>query len=96
MKKISIIIPVYNTAKYLKRCLDSVLAQSYKDFEMVIINDGSTDNSEQIINEYKDKYPDLIRYYNKPITGVASTRNFGIVMRIRVSCDDPQIKKVRY
>ena len=42
MKKISIIIPVYNTAKYLKRCLDSVLAQSYKDFEMVIINDGST------------------------------------------------------
>ena len=72
MKKISIIIPVYNTAKYLKRCLDSVLAQSYKDFEMVIINDGSTDNSEQIINEYKDKYPDLISYYNK------STRNFGI------------------
>ena len=65
MKKISIIIPVYNTAKYLKRCLDSVLAQSYKDFEMVIINDGSTDNSEQIINEYKDKYPDLISYYNK-------------------------------
>ena len=62
MKKISIIIPVYNTAKYLKRCLDSVLAQSYKDFEMVIINDGSTDNSEQIINEYKDKYPDLISY----------------------------------
>ena len=78
MKKISIIIPVYNTAKYLKRCLDSVLAQSYKDFEMVIINDGSTDNSEQIINEYKDKYPDLISYYNKPNTGVASTRNFGI------------------
>ena len=55
MKKISIIIPVYNTAKYLKRCFDSVLVQSYKDFEMVIINDGSTDNSEQIINEYKDK-----------------------------------------
>ena len=71
MKKISIIIPVYNTAKYLKRCLDSVLAQSYKDFEMVIINDGSTDNSEQIINEYKDKYPDLISYYNKPNTVVA-------------------------
>ena len=50
MKKISIIIPVYNTAKYLKRCFDSVLAQNYKDFEMVIINDGSTDNSEQIIS----------------------------------------------
>ena len=78
MKKISIIIPVYNTAKYLKRCFDSVLAQSYKDFEMVIINDGSTDNSEQIINEYKNKYPDLISYYSKPNTGVASTRNFGI------------------
>ena len=61
MKKISIIIPVYNTAKYLKRCFDSVLSQSYKDFEMVIINDGSTDNSEQIINEYKEE--ELLRIF---------------------------------
>lgn len=78
MKKISVIIPVYNTEKYLKRCLDSVIAQEYKDLELVIINDGSTDNSEQLINEYKTKYPELISYYNKENTGVADTRNFGI------------------
>ena len=78
MKKISVIIPVYNTEKYLKRCLDSVIAQEYKDLELVLINDGSTDNSEQLINEYKTKYPELISYYNKENTGVADTRNFGI------------------
>ena len=78
MKKISVIIPVYNTEKYLKRCFDSVIAQEYKDLELVIINDGSTDNSEQLINEYKTKYPELISYYNKENTGVADTRNFGI------------------
>ena len=78
MKKVSIIIPVYNTEKYLKRCFDSVIAQEYENLELVIINDGSIDNSEQIINEYKNKYPDLIRYYSKENTGVADTRNYGI------------------
>lgn len=78
MKKISIIIPVYNTEKYLRKCFDSVINQSYKNIEMVIINDGSKDNSEKIINEYKDKYPEIVSYYSKENTGVADTRNFGI------------------
>lgn len=78
MKKISVIIPVYNTEKYLKRCFDSVIEQNYPNLELVIINDGSNDNSEFIIKEYKDKYPDLISYYKKENTGVADTRNFGI------------------
>lgn len=78
MKKISIIIPVYNAEKYLNKCLDSVLEQSYLDIEIVVINDGSTDGSEEIINKYKDKYPELINYYSKENTGVADTRNFGI------------------
>ena len=78
MKKISVIIPVYNTEKYLRKCFDSVINQSYKNIEMVIINDGSKDNSEKIINEYKNKYPDIISYYSKGNTGVADTRNFGI------------------
>ncbi len=78
MKKISVIIPVYNTEKYLRRCFDSVIAQDYKNLEIVIINDGSEDNSEQIINEYKNKYPELISYYKKENSGVADTRNFGI------------------
>ncbi|MFR1776844.1 MAG: glycosyltransferase family 2 protein [Clostridia bacterium] len=78
MKKISVIIPVYNTEKYLKRCFDSVIEQNYPNVELVIINDGSKDNSEIIIKEYKDKHPDLISYYKKDNTGVADTRNFGI------------------
>lgn len=78
MKKISVVIPVYNTEKYLKRCFDSVIEQNYPNLELVIINDGSKDNSEIIIKEYKDKYPNLISYYKKENTGVADTRNFGI------------------
>ena len=78
MKKISVIIPVYNTEKYLKRCFDSVIEQDYQNLELVIINDGSKDNSELIIKEYKEKYPNLISYYKKENTGVADTRNFGI------------------
>jgi len=53
--KVSIIVPVYNTSKYLHRCLDSVLNQTYKDFECICINDGSTDNSLEILEEYKRK-----------------------------------------
>ena len=78
MKKISVIIPVYNTEKYLRKCFDSVINQNYPNMEMVIINDGSKDNSEKIINEYKNKYPEIISYYSKENTGVADTRNFGI------------------
>ncbi len=78
MKKISVIIPVYNTEKYLRRCLNSVIEQNYPNLELVIINDGSKDNSESIIQEYKTKYPDLISYYKKENTGVADTRNFGV------------------
>lgn len=78
MKKVSIIIPVYNAEKYLKRCIDSVIDQEYYDLEIVLINDGSTDNSEKIMNEYKNKYPNLINCYSKENTGVADTRNFGI------------------
>ena len=78
MKKVSIIIPVYNAEKHLKRCIDSVIDQEYSDLEIILINDGSTDDSEKIMNEYKNKYPNLINCYSKENTGVADTRNFGI------------------
>ena len=54
--KISIIIPVYNVEKYLRECLDSILAQSYKDFEIILVDDGSTDSSGNICDEYSMKY----------------------------------------
>ena len=53
--KVSVIIPVYNTEKYLNDCLDCILGQSLIDTEIICVNDGSTDNSLEILNEYKDK-----------------------------------------
>lgn len=53
MSKVSIIIPVYRTEKYLRDCLNSCLAQSFTDFEIVVVNDGSPDNSQEILDEYQ-------------------------------------------
>jgi glycosyltransferase involved in cell wall biosynthesis len=71
MPKVSVTIPVYNGAAYLKEAIDSVLAQTYKDFEAIVVNDGSTDNSEEILKSYGDK----IRYYYQENRGLANTRN---------------------
>lgn len=78
LKKLSVIIPVYNGEKTLKRCIESVLKQKDEDIEIVLINDGSTDMSDKIIQEYKGKNPKIISYYKKKNTGVADTRNYGI------------------
>lgn len=77
MKKISIIMPVFNKEKYLKRCLESVLSQSYNCFEVLIINDGSTDSSEKIIEKFMEK-DKRIRYFYQENTGVSSARNLGL------------------
>ena len=73
---VSVIIPVYNSSKYLKECLDSVLNQTYKNLEIIIIDDKSTDNSVDIINSYKDKRIKLIKL--KKNSGVSVCRNKGI------------------
>ena len=78
MKKISVIVPVYNVENYLKKCLDSLVEQTLKDIEIIIINDGSTDNSAKIINQYVEKYPKLIKAYSKKNGGLSSARNYGI------------------
>ena len=64
-KKVSIIIPMYNAEKNISLCLDSILSQTYKNFEIIIVNDGSTDNSLKIVNKYKEKYKDKIIVINK-------------------------------
>lgn len=78
MKKISIIIPVYNTEKYLKKCLNSVINQTYQNIEIIIVNDGSPDNSDKIIRDFQKKYPDKIRAFNKKNGGLSDARNYGI------------------
>ncbi len=78
MPKISVIVPVYNTEKYLEKCIKSILIQKMQDFEIIIVNDGSTDNSESIIKKYKTKYSNKIKFYNKPNGGLSDARNFGV------------------
>ena len=75
--KVSVIVPVYNTEKYLRKCLDSLVNQDFSDYEIVIVNDGSTDNSESIIKEYVSKY-DFIKSFTKENGGLSSARNYGI------------------
>lgn len=76
--KVSIIVPVYNVEQYLRKCLDSLVNQTYKNIEIIVINDGTKDNSQDIIDEYKENYPDLIKSYIKENGGLASARNFGL------------------
>ena len=58
MPKFSIIIPVYNVEKYIGKCLDSIMNQTYKDYEVIIVNDGTKDNSEEVILKYQAQNPD--------------------------------------
>lgn len=74
---ISIIVPVYNAEKYLERCVESILKQTYTTFEIILINDGSTDSSKAICENYS-KQDDRIRIITKNNTGVADTRNIGL------------------
>lgn len=75
--KFSLIVPVYNVENYLKKCLDSIARQSYNDFEVIVVNDGSPDNSQAIIDEYVKK-DERIKSYIKPNGGLSDARNFGV------------------
>ena len=75
--KFSIVVPVYNVEKYINKALDSILNQTYNNFEVIIVNDGSTDNSQKIIDKYT-KLDKRFKSYKKENGGLSSTRNFGI------------------
>ncbi len=72
---ISVILPVYNSEAYIRESIDSILNQSYSNFEFLILNDGSSDNSEEIILSYKDP---RIKYHKHPNCGLAGTLNKGL------------------
>ena len=74
---LSVIVPVYNVEKYLKRCLESILVQSWNDYEIILVDDGSTDSSAQICDLYAEKY-EMIRVIHKENKGLSDTRNRGI------------------
>ncbi len=75
MTDISIIVPAYNAEKYMNKCLDSLINQTKKECEFIIVNDGSTDSTEEIIKSYKDK---RIKSFTNKNQGIGKTRNFGI------------------
>lgn len=75
MADISIIVPAYNAEKYIERCLESLINQTKKELEFLIINDGSTDKTEEIVKSFKDK---RIKYFKNKNQGIGKTRNFGI------------------
>ena len=77
MPALSIIIPICNSEKTIKKCIDSIICQNNEDLEIIIVDDGSTDNSIDIIKKYQVLHSN-IKYYYKSHTGVADTRNYGI------------------
>ena len=75
--KISVIVPVYKVEEYLPRCIDSILSQSFTDFELILVDDGSPDNCGKICDEYAQK-DSRVRVFHKPNGGVSSARNLGL------------------
>ena len=78
MVKVSVIVPVYNVEKYLEKCLDSLVNQTLKDIEIIVVNDGTKDNSQEIIDKYAKKYPKKVKGFIKENGGQSSARNYGL------------------
>lgn len=78
MPKISIIVPVYNVEDYLEKCLKSLVEQTIKEIEIIVVNDGTKDNSQEIIDKFVKKYPKKIKSYIKKNGGLSSARNYGL------------------
>lgn len=75
---ISVIVPVYNTGKYLSKCINSIINQKIKNIEIILINDGSTDNSFNILLNYFIKFPNIIKIFNIKHAGISKARNIGL------------------
>lgn len=78
MTKVSVIVPVYNTENFLERCLNSLVNQTLNDMEIIVVNDGSTDASQEIIDRFANDFPNIIRAYRKKNGGLSSARNYGL------------------
>ncbi|WP_226063368.1 glycosyltransferase family 2 protein [Kaistella polysaccharea] len=75
---VSIIVPVYQVEQYLRKCLESLVDQTLQNLEILVINDGSPDHSQEIIEEFQHKFPHLIRSFQKENGGLSDARNFGL------------------
>ena len=79
MTVLSIVVPVYNVEKYLRQCLDSVIGAKTDEYEIVCVNDGSTDSSPAILEEYREKYPETVRVVHTENGGLGAASNNGIM-----------------
>ncbi len=98
MPTVSIIVPVYNVEKYIEKCIDSILNQTYKDFELILVDDGSTDNSGVICDEYAKK-DNRIKVIHKVNGGVSHARNMGLEVALGkyvVFCDSDDYVSSQY
>lgn len=77
--KVSVIVPVYNVENYLVKCLDSLVSQTLESIEIIVVNDGSPDNSQIIIDQYVQAYPEKVFSYIKENGGLSDARNFGLL-----------------
>ena len=78
MAKVSVIVPVYNVFEYIDKCLNTLVNQTLKDIEIIVVNDGTLDESQTIIDKYKKKYPKIIKSFIKENGGLSDARNYGI------------------
>lgn len=76
--KVSVIVPVYNVEIYLEKCLNSLIMQQLSDIEIIVVNDGSKDNSQQIIDDFANRFPEKIKAFTKENGGLSDARNFGL------------------
>ena len=76
MPKVSVVVPVYNVEKYLDKCLNSLVYQTLDDIEIIVVNDSSPDNSQDIIDKYRKAYPNKIKSFIKENGGVGDARNY--------------------
>ncbi len=78
MPKVSVIVPVYNVELYIEKCLNSLVNQTLQEIEIIVVNDGSTDHSEQIIQKFIEEYPEKIVYLKKENGGLSDARNYAL------------------
>ena len=78
MIKVSIIVPAYNVEQYIDKCLNSLVSQTIDDYEIIIVVDGSKDGSIEIVKQYYEKYPSIIKYYETANKGLSAARNYGL------------------
>lgn len=78
MIKVSVVVPVYNVEKYLSKCLNSLAHQTLEDIEIIIVNDGSTDSSQEIIEDFQYRFPLKIKNFTKENGGLSDARNYGL------------------